>query len=780
MSSSLSYKDSNAVLEQISLGRVPSATPGLVLALIENGGADVCFSRMKSTSIFKSIQGIDQEDVRSRVLENAARHCSDEIFHILARYADEAAMQQAFPITIAVGHPLKVMILMARGADASSYCKEFLAAVASGAAELVETLLKDGGKGACQSCRDKGLVLAANRGYETKGYILLSKGADPTYENGSALFEATRRGFQLFAMRIASAYATGPRKLHHTLMDTVVGEAYGLKQYQLVQVCLEVGAMGDATNRALIEAVERQQVSLVEVMAQYGASISYEGGLSLRLAVRSGNPQILAGLLRGGPSRIVPGIVGAALMETTMLRDVKVAISMMDMLLDANTRGDSVTEVLIQALNHQVALGSDRSRASIAHLFCSKGRADVNAYAGICLTGATENGWIETFRVLSRSQPSLRSLKSALVPAMATSDHHLRQEFLKIILEAGPGGDNDGEGGLLISAFKAAAGHLLLDIMQLIETQVGQIPDSALTHAWNAATQAGKENEWTQPQGLKVMVFLLERGVAGQVVEDAFCRAVPTCSQEVIETLDQFVQVSTTFSRALCSLAESPSTQWTLDENLWLISSLLDWGCDANSVNMALISAVKAYVSGGGSETVVEVLLTQSGSANINFQGGEALQIAVRSGKVSLLELLLPSGEVERATMTRVFASAITSSMEESSMVRILEILARHKGSDNKKVGFDIHLSIGRGIPPIAACLEVNPGYAMVVKRLIKLGCDPEAQFRSVLYAEEKFDENTTVLLWACRLPKVSILVINELIDAKGRLSHHTTLFDRN
>lgn len=783
-SSNLRPKDSTAALEQISLGRVPTVTPGIVLALVEMYEADVCFSRRKSTNFLKAFQDKDQEDVRGQVLEKAATNCSDEIFHILAQHADAQALQEAFPHAIAAGHALKVMILLARGANASTLCDAFLKAVTSGPDELVEALLKDGGRGACKSCRDKGLVIAASLGHGTKGYMLLNKGADPTFDNGRALFDATRHGgVQSLAIQIASAGANSRNKLSPQLLDAVVGEAYQRKQYQLVDVCVKVGASGNATNKVLIEAVRAQHSSLVDTLAHYGASICYDNALSLQLAVQSGNPKILMSLLHGGRSQLVPGVIGAALMDAaTTLRDARVILEMMQMLLDANVHGDNVTEVLVRVLNVNGAPPTnDQSFASIAHLLCHKGKADVNAYGGLCFQNSVANGWIETLRVLSSFQPNLQSLENTLEPALTLSDPQLRLRFLETILPADPSG-----GSLLLSTFKAAARHLLLDVLEFLVPNLQGIPNTVLLDTWKGATAAGRELEWTQPRGLRIIHFLLDRGACGQSVDDAFCRAVSTCRREAIELLQCCVQVPSTYSRALCGLVEASSTWATDPKKLWLTSQLLSWGCDGNSVNTALISAAKAHVASGGSgsgETVIEILLTESGGkVDANFQQGKALRVAASAGNISLLKMLLAAaGNLQRATMTQVFTSVITSpGLDESVILSILDMLSEHRDGKKQKVGFDVNIIFGYGLPPIAACIQANPGHAKLVKRLIDMGCITDTQLtpsigdknvKEVTVGEER----TNILSWACRLPNISTAVIDVLIEAKGkqRLDQH-------
>ncbi|KAK8087430.1 hypothetical protein PG994_002404 [Apiospora phragmitis] len=73
-SNGLSYKEATDALNHVCQGGVPNATPGLVKALLDNG-ADVLHKRRKSSSFLKKLRDRDQEDIRSRLVEDAARNC---------------------------------------------------------------------------------------------------------------------------------------------------------------------------------------------------------------------------------------------------------------------------------------------------------------------------------------------------------------------------------------------------------------------------------------------------------------------------------------------------------------------------------------------------------------------------------------------------------------------------------------------------------------------------------------------------------------------------------
>lgn len=765
-------KDATAVLEGISLGLL-SATPALVVALIKEFNANVCIARPKSNSFIKIVQDKDQIETRSTLLAQATQHCSDEIVYVLTYYADIVAASEALPVAITQKESLKVMMLMAKGADASGLCELFLQAVESGPDDLVEALLKDGNQGACQKCRNVGMVRAAIFRYEKKALLLLKRGADVTYDNSSALLAASRRGMQHLATQMLSS-AVGSRRLDVTFLDRLVGDSYALGQLQLVEACLTMGAKGRVTNRVLAEAVRTQQEALVDLFALHGADLSHDGGLSVRLAVRGESPQLLSTLLRRGQATISRGVIGAAVAEAMKCSTHEVAMDMTELLLAANIFRDPVNDALTLSVYASATLGDDTCRAALTHLLITKGQANPNANGGWCFVMAVKNGWPETVRQLLHYRTPLRALNNAMRDVMAQRNPQLRMNLLACLIEHvkhTQEADVNTKLALMNAALQAAAGAFLVDAAQYVMSSFRRFTEIDLVTAWETATSPDRGDRWLSPEGLCMLHFLLEQGVSGPCIADSFIKAVTMCHREATWLLYPFVKSEATLSRALHSLS-AESTSWCLEENLWLVSALLAGGCDSHSVNSALIAAVKACSQGAGSETVVDVILTDSDKADINFQHGEALKLAIRAGNAPLLSMLLSSGNAHRAVLTQAFATLITSHLNENTMINLLDQLQGddHQGNTPR---FDANLSFRNGLTSLAACLDVNPDHSELMRRLIQLGCHIDVEFHADLCQENNVgEEASTVLLWSCKSRgqrSVSSAVIEVLIAANGK-----------
>lgn len=773
------FKDANSVLDNISRGLVPG-TPALVLALITQFHASVSIARPRSTNILKSMRDRDQTELKSRILAQAAENCTDEIMYILALYADATAVSEALPVAIVQRQSLKVMILMAKGADASGLCELFLQTVESGPEDLVDALLEDSDRGACQNCRNLGMVRAAMFRQKSKAALLLRRGADVSFDNASALFAACRRGMQPLAIHMVFS-AVGSRRLDARLLDQLAGESYALRQYRLLEACLQMGARGHATDRALIKAVLDRQSSLVGLLARHGADLSHDGGSPVQLAVQSQRPQLLATLLRDGHATLRRGIIGAAVSEAMKFSEHQMAKEMTELLLKANIHRDSVNEALILVLSidgSSETLGNDQSRAALAHLLITKGQADLNVNGGVCLGMALNNGWLETVRQLLHPRAPFEALSNALRDVMTLQNPQLRLSLLACLtehIELSQEADADVKEILMSTALQAAAGALLPDVVQFLISSCRRFSEAHLSAAWESATSPDQDGRWLSPDGLGVLHILLEQGVSDEHIANSFCVAVTKCHREAMRLLFFCVKTEATFSKALHSLAESQAPPfWCLEDNLWLVGDLLASGCDGLSVNKALLVAVEACAQGIGSETVVEAILTDSGRADINFQDGEALKLAIGAGRISLLNLLLSGGNAQRTVLTQAFASLITTCLDETTMVHLLDALQGDECEDDEPK-FDINITLSRGLPSLAACLNVNPGHAELVRRLIELGCHTEAEFQFDLYREDgPGEEPTTVLLWACQSlgeGAVSAAVIETLIAGKGNVN---------
>ncbi|KAH8589027.1 hypothetical protein B0O99DRAFT_524007 [Bisporella sp. PMI_857] len=748
-SSDFTYKEATAVLTKIAEGVIPNATPGLVQALIDSD-ADVCLARRKSNSLFKAMRSKDQDDVRSNLLEKAARHCSVDILMLLVMKADDTALNQALPAAITGNEVEKARVLLARGADASLLCNEFLNAVDTGSDDMVDALMGNI-KGSCQFCRDKGLVRAATSGQANKVSRLLQKGANRAFDGAAALRASINAGWEDIAADIVSHKGVG---LDLDLLDLAVGESYAKAQYQALEACLRAGARGPTTNTVLIHTVEHGQYELADSLVRYGASVECQSGAPVVSAVRRGEPKLLRAVLRGKPSQ---SAMAAAISQIGKLGDIRIAHQMIELLLSAGLRGDAVSETLIQVLDAKLLKGDENSRYGLALLLLEKGGAAVDMHSGRSFALAAGEGWANILHLLIQCRPSVESLMAAFEPAMRIANPDLRKQIVGMVVDAGSSRRKFTE-CLNTAAVTAAAKSLRLDILEYLAKS--KLSIGAILAGFAAAVLTGVQ--WTTPSGLEVVQFFLNHGAEGPSVDDAFCKAAIRCERDALELLSQSISPSTV-GKALRDVVEY-SRDWHLpdDRNIWLLELLLEWGAQGEPVNLALLKAVSCFVVDMASETLIDALIFK---ADVNFHAGEALKIAVRGGNVTLLRKLVEGG-ADKESMTHAFHEAIVSPLGEDIVLGLINVLAESQDLE-RKVNFEAVLPNRH--PPIVDCLTTHPESVNLVRRLAELGCDVNAQFETYLY---DFAEPANALAWALGPSRlVSSVAIEELIALKANVN---------
>ncbi|ETS86337.1 hypothetical protein PFICI_00165 [Pestalotiopsis fici W106-1] len=750
--SDFTYKEATAVLELIAEGTIANVTPGLVEVLLEDFDADVNLKRRKSNSLWKRMSDKDQEDIRSKLLEKAAQNCSSEILLLLAQYADEVAVNQALPHAIAQNNLNKVSILLARGGDATSLCSQFAQVLESGSDEII-TKLMNRNKGACQACRDKGLVRAAELGFTTKARILLENGANIMFGNAAALSAAVRRGCDDIASPIA---LRGVSSIPKEVLDGVLGDAYQKGMLRTVVSCLQAGAKGSRTDATLTEAVRHGQFELVSNLVQHGAAVNHSSGSAVVCAVESGRPEMLRTILAGKPSL---ESMAAAMMQSAKLGNIQSCQQMIGLLLAAGFRGEATSLVLIQVMDKKQIKGEERIRLGLVHLLLTKGNADVNLRAGCALGIAAAEGWMGILDELLQSRPSFESRVSVLRSAMKLQPAARKRVVGKIF--EGVRTDQKLRNQVKDAAVTLAAKSLHLDVLTEL-TQYG-LDEVTVQAGFDAVVSTG--TAWMSAAGLQVVQFFLNKGASGQSVEHAFYEAATVAEMDAFDLLSTSITSISVLNTALTGVARQSKKWLSLDDRtIWLVDSLLAWGAHGDCVNLAFLAALRAYTTGGASTTVLDLLL-KVGKADVNFQHGEALKIAVRSGDVPLVTHLASNG-ASQETMTHAFWETISSPLEEDTALKLINALVSGKDRVSKPT---LSVVLPDRWPHVFECLTAHPNSAKLVKRLAELGCDMDAEIVTQLYDDVK--ERANALSWALRpcrgVPIISTEAIGALIDLK-------------
>ncbi|KAK0735350.1 hypothetical protein B0T21DRAFT_411986 [Apiosordaria backusii] len=749
-----SYKDANAVLASIADGKVPNATPALVKALQTNFQANASIERRKSTNLFKVIIGRDQEDIRSNVLERAVQNCSYDIVYVLALQADQDALDRALPFAIKQNDWKKVSILMAKRANAAPLCTDFLRIVDNDPEELLPLLLEER-IGACQGCRNKGLVQASTSGILSRVQMLINAGAHTTYDNAAALKAAIAGSHEDAAIAIASS---NDLKSHPLLLDTMVGEAFAAGQNGALIACLQSGAKGPVTNEVLLEAVkQRRPVELIDTLVQHGASVEHKDGAVVHAAIQSRSLPLLQAVLRGKPTKV---ILSATVDTLASLKSISIIHDMVSALLSTGLEGDPANRLLVISLHAEALVGEMESRFSLVQLLVQQGSTDVNFNGGQPLILAATKGWLGILRVLLSSQVSLPSLQAAVAASIGIADTKVRLGIVERLLHGAAGLDRQ---ILEFSIFQIACKNLDLPLLQLLPHTCRSSEDVLV--GFRAALSNPR---WLKPVGLSTVRALLHLGASGAEVNHAFCQAAKNYERDAFELFAPYVDLGTIVD-ALGAIIQSSKDWLALDNKyLWLIHHLLEWGAKGREqANHTLLIAIEEYVMKRCSDALVETILSV-GHADVNFQSGKALKLAVWAGNVEVFRMLLSRG-ASMETVESVFFEVMVAPLSEESALSFIDILTLADGPSSVK-GFK--KIIPRLRAPVRGCLTAHPDSVKLVKRLIKLGVNFDVEEPTVLYGDGCGPELCTTLLWSLLPPQqgrrpIEPGVIQLLIEAK-------------
>lgn len=578
-----SYKEVNAVLDNLV---DDNSSPAMVQALLEHD-ADVDFSRRKSTSLFKRIFGMDQENRRSSLLKRAIENSSVDVVVLLASRADQVTKDEALLFAIQRNDAAKARALMSAHADAAGLHDEFRTALRLGQEGLVEALFH-GPKIPCVGCRTEGLILAAETGSLRNASLLLSHGADADYHGAAALQSAIRIG----RVDITNAIATCDKKPSRQSFEVALALGYDMfihdpkRQHRILDICFRGGAQGTRTNDWLAQASKEGRTGLIELLVAHGASVSQGDGSAVVSAVVNGRPDLLARLVTGNPAS---STLATALKTAVDLKDFGVAKEMTKILLQAGLRGDSVSKALVRAVARltDADKGQKAQEPSLVQLLLEEGQADVNFATGKALQIASGAGSKKLLGVLLQYRPLPESLDAALPLAMQLQDAGHQLEIMDMIVRAGAS-QSAVSGALVTSAAKG-------------KTMV------ALT------------------------LMLLKYSSVNNGNGKALCRAIKSGCIEQVEALMSGKPSSATVNSAWTEADKLED----IDFQERIFSILLVLGVDSMLLNQSLVTAAR---KGSRANKICYLLLRSHASPD--YQGGACVEYAARAFNITILRLL--------------------------------------------------------------------------------------------------------------------------------------------
>jgi hypothetical protein len=647
---------------------------------------------------------------------------------------------------------------------------------------MIDICLRGGAKG---SITDETLVQACKKGQNALINILLTHGASVDHGTGSAIqYAISSKQPALLTTLLRGKPSMSTLATAIPLTTTLDDPAIA---YEITDILLSAGLRGESVAKTLITIVERptqavvdpEHLKLIQLVLENGeANVNFNGGKSISVAAAAGITEVLKLLLQHKPSVESLNKAFPLAME---LQDAARRLEIVAMVLQAGAAGEIIDDALL------ASAGTGKDGVALTSVLLKQSSVDYRNGKALC--NAVSSCCLEQMQALMAGGPSASTLSAAWTEADALQDDAFQYNAFQILLAVGVDqtlkdkslntAATRGQRGMQVCTLLlqhqaspdysngecvvSAAKGFHLDTLHLLAGSITS--GSVFTTAFDAFSEG---DEWLTPRGLEIVHFLLEYGASGQEVDAAFCKAARLYDVDALNLLASSINPEVV-NVALVTVTQAGKDWLSINnDKLWLIHSLLEWGAAGDSLDLVFLEALDAYARGFTSEDLIDTLLHVGAKADVNFQNGEAIQLAAKYGNVALLEKLTACGATKES-LSIAFAEAITAGHDEIALLELIDIFM-----NNKSAKPDVKVAPNGYQPPLFACLAAYPQSAKLVKRLIQIGCDLEAQIEYWPYDDEDLEgENVTVLGWALSQPekRIASAVIEEIITAKGKFS---------
>lgn len=697
-----------------------------------------------------------KEAVKSEDVEVVSILCSG------ARPLSEAMATENLYETVRSGHLSVVCMLLWHGASADiDFPSALECAIESGQIAIVAALCSAKQLPSPEHlARGIARVCADSEGISSQGLqmveLLLAAGADGN-EVGETLIQATmqrqNRLVQLLVdysqfdinttpdafgaaimnadlplFRILLTMVEDPQVLASLLLllqTPPTREAVPLTTRTVMTVAIvNLGPTQEALTQGLCSASEHQEIEIVRCLVQAGASVDFQSGRILVVAIKLQSMELLTILLQGVPS---PDTLSVAM---SSLSDVPVSLKlrMTKALLNSGADGEELDRALHNAVEH--CDKSSESYQLIKSLLQAGAKVDIGVRG--CLVLAVEAADMPAFELLQEKIPSGSNPEIAFSTSSKLENLDARYQIMNRLLAVGARGPSitkalidvleriprekrfsrllvrKGDPNINLFEGRAVSLAVMHHDIELLRMLMEHQPT---TDTLNNALPTAMVSE-EGPTRLEICRILLQAGAKGDKLDDALVRAVIStpCDMELIRL---FIS-----SKASIDHNSGKALQIALEKlDIDLLNLLIERPCQPNTMIRALgqaltlkkedqrLSVVAPLLNserklpaeslGGflvdalGNEDDARVFrLLLSKGASVDVDPLEAFQKAIAMNSPSIMEALL-SANPKSSTIRQVFEHAWKA--REKNGLELLAVIAK-KPSHRKSIGMAAYL----------------------------------------------------------------------------------------
>ncbi|KAI0392979.1 hypothetical protein F5Y17DRAFT_477145 [Xylariaceae sp. FL0594] len=557
--------------------------------------------------------------------------------------------------------------------------------------QITELFLSAGLTGACvHSALEKAISELPSRRDEKLISLLLRHTAHVSFNEGDTITAAIANNDIPLLEALLSGKPTAQTiaKAVPRAMEVADGSA----RVRFISMLLDSGLIpGSAEiSAALLAAVVARPTDkrLIQLLLQQGgADVNVNEGVAVEQAAQHPDPEILELLLTlGSPN---DESVGRALKSLAKLPPSSAKAGRLKSLLARSRRTpkEALGGILVEEVQALVKMSPQERNFSVLKTLLVKG-ADVNALNGEALSRAVAASSMQIVEVLLTASPSPMTLAWVMPHALRIRDPMDRLTYAQMILAGGMPPDEVNRALVfavrrysddipLISALLPRAdttdGTALIEAIKVAKPIVLEMILGTRNFAPVVLNAAFMEATKTKDKRTRAKFCnsLLKAGASGEVVSDALLAAatdgdvalstilvqnggspnhkngqavVEACKSGAVGVLEMLMMGGMRISQETLQKAFQGATQvGDLTRRALVFRILLHMGVTGEIVDMQLVSAVRY---GDEGTELVKLLLLYGASPDYN--GGEAVEKAVRSAFLGSLELLLgisPDGQ---------------------------------------------------------------------------------------------------------------------------------------
>ncbi|KAL1606732.1 hypothetical protein SLS60_004139 [Paraconiothyrium brasiliense] len=641
----------------------PATRPGLIQAFL-NLGAKVNFVEVADQKSKANKKTVVTDRRRSTVLQRAATvRRADSLSLLAASGADQITLDEGLKAALAANDHPCVQELLRHGADLNTSPNALADAVRSNDQNFVRLLLR-APKALRPDIISSCLPAAVQQKSEPVISLLITHGADPNFDNASALTTSVAR----CEYRTCVALVAGPMPLNSTSLkaafETVMRMSSAQDLYQFLELffCCGLSPASPRLTGLLVAASQRNDIRMAEMLINYGVPPTVNQAECLKIAIARSHWQLADIILK---TSISPAHASMALDVVPEDTPKSERLHIISTLVAKGASGSSLERWLVRAV--------EEGDSELMDLLLNAGQP-LGTGNNRAIQAAVARKDIRSLRLLLASRPSPQSLAQVFPLIRSGYTASERLETVRLLLEHGACGPEVDQALVAAVADTSSTRDIALitelvrhgalvnhDHGKALKLAVSQadLPIVRLLCGAKVSTQSKSACLPlifdTKGSRRPATIAMLELLVAGGVEEGAATQALEIAVRGGSPNLDVIERLIAADPRLLSQAFQFATSLSSVPHKEAILKSLLGRGISQETLDRALITEIRQLK--GTDESAIAQLLLQHG-ASINYNGGAAFVASAATGNSLLVKLLLTGRDSPwQPTVTSAFQS---------------------------------------------------------------------------------------------------------------------------